>query len=31
MCNFKIGKIIYPKSLSVTTYDDCKNKPPLYP
>ena len=27
MCNFKIDKITY----SITTYDDTKNKPSLYP
>ena len=30
MCNFKIGKITYSKSQSITMYDDSKNKPSLY-
>ena len=30
MCNFKIDKIAYSNSQSVTTYDDSKNKPSLF-
>ena len=31
MYNFKTGKKTYSKSQSITTYDDGKNKPSLYP
>ena len=31
MCNFKIGKITYSNLQSITTYDNSKNKPLLYP